>query len=1026
MLEVRNLTKIYKDKGGTEVRALDDVSVKLGDTGLVFILGKSGCGKSTFLNIVGGLDTPTSGEVIVNGKSSKDFSQADFDSYRNTFIGFVFQEYNVLNEFSVEDNVALALNLQKQKQVKDKVMEILKEVELDKYAKRKPNTLSGGQKQRIAIARALVKDPQIIMADEPTGALDSNTGRQVLDTLKHLSKTRLVIVVSHDRESAMQYGDRIIELADGRVISDVVKIFESPTQLPGNVQQIGNEILSIEKGTLLTQQNLLTIQQFISSHNGVMIVSGDTEIANTKKANRISDNNSRETFKETDKTGYGTYLNNAKPTKGSGELIKSKLPMGKAIKMGLSSLKGHPFRLFLTILLSVIAFIVFGILTCFMTYNGTTVAASTFADGNENYLTLTKSYTSDPMYNSNGELYYNYYNTKFSPDDSEKYFGIDSDDVLFGSYAWMNFNGLELDSSNSETQGLYYNNLNINKVVYIPEENTLRNEIYGTYPKNGNEICIGSYLADYMMHCNVRAYKYDEDAGGYTNDDPIQPKSEEELIGLTLETYGGAYLTITGIVNTGGLPSTYDYLKTETEYNQDYEIMRYYLEDGLDCSVFVTEDFVLNPDSYIYNNSNIDPSNYFNYARNIYIYVSGTDNDSAYAYYINTYNENRVMNLDSVFVDGREDHTLKDNELILSLDRIGALIPGQYQKKYDEFCEQHSESDSDIMQEFQQTDFYQDYNNIYYVISDYINGRSYYGHYATDSDGEDTGEQGTDEVELTEDDYAVMDEMICSYLTKYPLELDVYQYDEYGDMQAVEDGALFTIAGYFWYGGDVSSAIYVSDSDYNTSIATESYYWSDSSTKISYVVPDDAMYEYMIIPIQHNLTWMNSLLNKLYIVNSDFTYYELNNNIYSSIQYANNMVETFSTIFLIVGLVFAVFSALLLFNFISVSIGNKKKEIGILRAVGAKSGDVFKIFFAESLFIALICVVISIIATAFITAFGNTLTYALMGLIVNIMVFTPLCILMMIGVAVIVAVIGTFFPVYATAKRKPVDAIRSL
>ena len=188
LLEVRELKKIYKTKKGADVHALDGVTLKFPETGMVFLLGKSGSGKSTLLNVCGGLDSPSSGEIIVKGRSSKDFSQSDFDSYLNTFIGFIFQEYNILNEFSVEDNIALALELQGKPKDKKAINALLEDVDLVGYAKRKPNTLSGGQKQRIAIARALIKSPEIIMADEPTGALDSKTGKQVFETLKKLSE----------------------------------------------------------------------------------------------------------------------------------------------------------------------------------------------------------------------------------------------------------------------------------------------------------------------------------------------------------------------------------------------------------------------------------------------------------------------------------------------------------------------------------------------------------------------------------------------------------------------------------------------------------------------------------------------------------------------------------------------------------------------------------------------------------------------------------------------------------------------
>ena len=221
MLEVKNLVKIYKPKKGVPVTALNNVNITFPEKGMVFLLGKSGSGKSTLLNLLGGLDTYNSGEIIIKGVSSKDFKQKHFDSYRNTYVGFIFQEYNVLDEFTVGANIALAIELQNRKATNEEINRILEEVDLKEYGKRRPNELSGGQKQRVAIARALVKNPEIIMADEPTGALDSVTGRQVLDTLKKLSENRLVIVVSHDREFAESYADRIIELADGEVIRDV-------------------------------------------------------------------------------------------------------------------------------------------------------------------------------------------------------------------------------------------------------------------------------------------------------------------------------------------------------------------------------------------------------------------------------------------------------------------------------------------------------------------------------------------------------------------------------------------------------------------------------------------------------------------------------------------------------------------------------------------------------------------------------------------------------------------------------------
>ena len=199
MLEVRNLCKTYRSKDGVSVEATKDISLRFPERGMVFLLGRSGSGKSTLLHLLGGLDRYDSGEILINGTSTRDFSNSMMDSYRNTYVGFVFQDYNILPEFNVGANIALALELQGIRATNERINEILREVDLAEYAKRRPNELSGGQLQRVAIARALIKDPDIILADEPTGALDSSTGRQVFETLKRLSKRKLGIIVSHDR-----------------------------------------------------------------------------------------------------------------------------------------------------------------------------------------------------------------------------------------------------------------------------------------------------------------------------------------------------------------------------------------------------------------------------------------------------------------------------------------------------------------------------------------------------------------------------------------------------------------------------------------------------------------------------------------------------------------------------------------------------------------------------------------------------------------------------------------------------------
>lgn len=223
MIELKNIKKTYYSKKGKNTEALKGIDLKFGENGLTFILGKSGSGKSTLLNILGGLDSASSGEMIVNGKSTKNFKAKDWDAYRNTYIGFIFQEFNLLDSYTVEQNIKLSLELQHQKVSSKDVSKALEKVDLKDLLKRKPNELSGGQKQRVAIARALIKNPDVIIADEPTGNLDSTNSEQIFKLLKEMSKEKLIIVVSHDEESAFKYADRIIEIKDGEIKSDNAK-----------------------------------------------------------------------------------------------------------------------------------------------------------------------------------------------------------------------------------------------------------------------------------------------------------------------------------------------------------------------------------------------------------------------------------------------------------------------------------------------------------------------------------------------------------------------------------------------------------------------------------------------------------------------------------------------------------------------------------------------------------------------------------------------------------------------------------
>ncbi len=231
MLKLKNIVKTYVS-GTEKVEALKGVSISFRESEFVSILGQSGCGKTTLLNIIGGLDRYTSGDLIINGKSTKDFKDRDWDAYRNYKVGFVFQSYNLISHQSVLANVELALTISgvSKKERRKRAIKALEEVGLKDQIHKKPNQLSGGQMQRVAIARALVNNPDIILADEPTGALDTKTSVQVMEILKEISKDKLIIMVTHNPELAEKYSSRIIKILDGKITDDSNPIEEDEEQ----------------------------------------------------------------------------------------------------------------------------------------------------------------------------------------------------------------------------------------------------------------------------------------------------------------------------------------------------------------------------------------------------------------------------------------------------------------------------------------------------------------------------------------------------------------------------------------------------------------------------------------------------------------------------------------------------------------------------------------------------------------------------------------------------------------------------
>lgn len=980
MLEVRNLKKIYKTKNDVVTDALDGVSIQFPEKGLVFLLGKSGSGKSTLLNVCGGLDAPSEGEIIVKGRSSKDFTQSDFDSYRNTFVGFVFQEYNILDEFSVEDNIALALELQGKPKDKESINKLLKDVDLEGFAKRKPNTLSGGQKQRIAIARALIKSPEIIMADEPTGALDSATGKQVFETLKKLSRDKLIVVVSHDRDFAEEYGDRIIELKDGKILSDVTKTEVKTEELTENINSFG-DVLCVKNGSELTDGDFEKIKNFLkNSKEDVIIANGEKDVKKFKNASRISDNGEKEVFKDTDVSD----LIEKEYTGDESKFIRSKLPLKHAVKIGVSSLKNKPVRLVLTILLCTVAFVLFSLLTTLNFYDSEATFLQTMADSDNSMIQLKKEFKTQVKWVDKiaGE-------TEYESVTSGKFTNYDlkAQAKTFGKNA---FGGVSYSANFSvrQTTNPYWVT-NVSAFAVLPEDNGLRNDIIGEYPVNDNEMMITSYTADMLYNCGVFG----------SQNEALNLKSAEDIIGKNV-VLGGIDYKITGILKVPQLPAEYEILKESTEESKtllmDYNLL---LTDGIYLIAFVTENHL----------KTLSQEN-TEYVESLYNYTEASvavNHNEAYnfpdwsnACYMD-YSNFRLN--DEVKFVSPEKTVLEERDAIISSIALASVA-------------------SEYFYNLADNGYYADR---YYRLGEIANNVSQGGEYSYDIETEEDIFTAYTKEEIDQK----LDE-ILQYLknSNGEIKIGLKLYDKnnniiFGDVEE------FNVIGVYYEDRNNYSMgkIVISDKAFKTiwdsQKNTLDYY---AETKTNYVEEKSAIYTNIYLPFEYS----EKLANDFWAIYENKNWSEndsrlaLAGNFVDQLESVDHTVKELSTAFLYAGLVLAVFAVLLFSNFISVSISNKIKEIGILRAVGARSIDVFKIFFSESFVIAAICVLVSTLTTMIACKIMNIMLATEIG--ASLMVFGIGSFFVLVGISVVTAVVATFLPVYNAAKKKPVDSIRSI
>ncbi|MDE6550385.1 MAG: ATP-binding cassette domain-containing protein [Clostridia bacterium] len=1043
MLSVKEISKTYVPKKGVPVKALDNVSLSFADKGLVFILGKSGSGKSTLLNIMGGLDIADSGEFIIKGRSSKDFKAADFNAYRNTCVGFIFQEYNILEEFSVGENIAMALEFQGRAADSETMDNILKEVDLEGYAKRKPNELSGGQMQRVAIARALIKNPEIIMADEPTGALDSETGRQVLETLKKLSEDKLVIVVSHDREFAQQYGDRVIELADGKVIHDS--------------EESANDNASCN----------------VESYNAdsYSVGSDNSESSSVENYNADSDNAEGGRDESKDKSAF----------------IRSRLPYKRALKMGAVSIKSKPLRLVITMLLCFFSFTLMGVIDTGMAYSSKKVAVEGLANvGYDSIAAIGGQWKTDIR----------------EPDIMDYYSGMSQDELdELKESTGMDFRGVALLSvDNVRTHDLFFadegalSGDNYSPYYtgalsgFLPAEDALIDSIgeiiAGRLPRSDKEIVITKYLYEQYV---VAGYRYQD-----TSSDeliyvaPSQLKSPQEFLDINPLIEYNQYVsgkrvridtwTVVGILDTGAdkngmfdnLKPSKDNWARDTLY--DYEIRHncsQYFQYGYHSLGYVkTEQY-----EEFTNGQQVYPNGVNPWAKaargeifldkNTRISILGAAKDCD----LDKVNE-------VIWLDGKQRTKLEDNEIVIGMNaankiivsdiysemkyyshnkiylngevsfercRIGDLTRAgaeiaicQYAERvpFDKlqpfidyikedrqrlrvsfyYSNEHFRTDKWDIDNMDETQWRLAYAGYLNETNYSVNDNSYTGGYYSNITGLPTGEQ----IALTDGYKIYIQAKLENFTYNTEFEeayVDFLQASSYQNSAYRSNASALKIVGIYVMNYD--DALYLDRAD--------PYVFSN---KIYEMAPEkEFRYAFAVAKMPTERKDIQMLI--------DFHY----NNNGRQAKLINGVVELTSSITVSVYgwidnilqyamIVLVIMSVAQLSNYIAASIYERRKDIGILRALGAKSGDICAIFCTESVIVALINCALSIIATPLICVGVNSVLPKLFHINVKLFYFGIRQAAVIFGMGIGTALLASIIPIIRICRKQPIDSIR--
>ena len=934
MITFSKVSKTYTPKKGVPVEALKEVSFSLPDKGLFFILGRSGSGKSTALHLLGGLDSATGGDILVDGKSTKDFTQKDWDAYRNACAGFVFQDYNLFDDFTVRKNIALALELEGEKKFDEKISAVLSEVGLSGYEKRSPKELSGGQKQRVAIARALVKDPTIILADEPTGALDSETGAEIFELLRSLSKEKLVVVVSHDREFASEYADGVIEFADGRVKSDTASA--------------------------------------------------------KAESSAAAEGAAAESKEKTKKRGMG---------------------IGARARLSGMGLKKHPVRMVFTIFLSMVCFALVGFTDAFGCYNANEVIYNSIRNAGFNYVGYAVYDVSDVP---NGAVGIS--NKYWSPNDEEKFketFGATHVDYV---YKQLIEGGI---FKNSEKEEEVKSRGDIPTAVGCMEASEELFERYGLTLTAGRmpqavaegepeEVVISEYFFELLKKYGCDREK--EIVNGYMEFETVPIDTFEDLQEQTLG-FGGKAFKVVGIVDTN---YNFDRYKVLEEYDSQEEgssdlaysnmISQLLKERRADLNfrmhrvLFVRENYIKNTE-YAGQDGNIFKPG--RYSQDVKIVSENITNGTVNASYIKEYlQDDEVL----YWTDGEKEH-LADDETILPISMFFSQVSMTEAeiKEYElisAFAKQH----------YKETDLSSAEEYVHYIQEQLVENKYHLGY-------------------------------TKEYFSIKAMQAIILESPE--DMKRVTECTVNVIhsdpfANKSLYSGKFKVVGFYDDTN------AKAFGWITNSVLVNADIVEEVksavnnLIEYTLafVPFTGNYSQDKKMFYYEFCSGRNGVYYpvcSINNHTViitnpqiNAVRQADDTFDSLSRIFVYAAIGFAVVACVLFYSYIHASIIGRKKEIGILRSLGASKKDVFLVFFGESILISIISVILAVVLFGFGTMGFNIFLNTTLLMPISLLRVGVRQIAIILALSVGVAFVATFIPCYRNSCKKPIDVIKDL